>query len=66
MEFGHLINVAACPRGPKIFHLFFVDDGLIFCKANIKECTTLEEILDIYECSTGQQLNREKTFLFFS
>ncbi|KAK9987988.1 hypothetical protein SO802_028227 [Lithocarpus litseifolius] len=66
IEFGLLRGVAACPKGPKISHLFFVDDSLIFYKANIEECSTLEEILDIYECSTGQQLNREKTSLFFS
>ena len=66
MEFGLLSSVATCPRGPKISHLFFANDSLIFCKANIEECSTLEEILDIYEGSTGQQLNREKTSLFFS
>ena len=66
VEFGLLSGVAACPRGPKISHLFFADDSLIFCKATVEECTTLEEILEIYECSSGQQLNREKTSLFFS
>jgi len=66
VEFGLLSGVAACPRGPKISHLFFVDDSLMFCKANIEECSTLKEILDICEYSTGQQLNREKTSLFFS
>ena len=66
VEFGLLNGVATCLRGPKISHLFFVDDSLIFCKANIEECSTLEENLDTYECSTGQQLNREKTSLFFS
>ena len=66
VKFGLLSGVAACPRGPKISHFFFADDSLIFCKATIEECTTLEEILEIYECSSGQQLNREKTSLLFS
>ncbi|KAK9992957.1 hypothetical protein SO802_022660 [Lithocarpus litseifolius] len=50
VELGLLSSVAACPRGPKISHLFFADDSLIFCKATVEECTTLEEILEIYEC----------------
>ena len=66
VKFGLLSGVAACPRGPKISHFFFADDSLIFCKATIEECTTLEEILEIYECSSGQQLNREKTSLLFT
>lgn len=65
LEIGLLSGVAACLRGPKISHLFFSDDSLIFCKATVEECTTLEEILEIYECSSGQQLNQEKTSLFF-
>ena len=30
------------------------------------KCSTLDNILETYECSSGQQLNREKTALFFS
>ena len=61
-----LTGVATCPRGPKISHLFFADNSLIFCRVTIEECSTLEEILEIYENSSGQQLNHEKTALFFS
>ena len=39
---------------------------MIFCKATIEECSTLEEVLEIYESSSDQQLNHEKTSLFFS
>lgn len=67
MERGLLTGVAACPKGPKISHLFFADDSLIFCyRATIEECYTLEEILEIYENSSAQQLNLEKIALFFS
>ena len=69
MELGLLSGVAACPMGPKISHPFFfflADDSPIFCKATIEKCSTLEEVLEIYESSSGQQLNREKTSQFFS
>ena len=51
-------------RGPRLSHLFFVDDGLIVCKASIEECNSLQRILTVYEKASGQQLNRAKTSLF--
>ena len=51
---------------PIISHLFFADDGLIFCKASMNDCNSLQCILKVYEDASGQQLNRAKTSLFFS
>ena len=39
---------------------------LIFCKASLEECDSLQRILQVYERALGQQLNRAKTSLFFS
>jgi exonuclease III len=63
---GSLRGVPTSPRGPKINHLFFADDSLIFCKANSQEWITLAEILDEYEAVSGQRLNKDKTAVFFS
>lgn len=63
---GELTGVAACRIGPRISHLFFANDGLIFCRATTRECENLQRILEEYEGASGQQLNREKTSLFFS
>ena len=63
---SHMGGLAVCRGGPKPSHLFFVDDSLIFCKASIKECNSLQRILNVYEKTSGQQLNRAKTSLFFS
>ena len=63
---GAIQGVAACPRGPRISHLFFADDNIIFCRATSDDCAHLEQILETYEHATSQQLNREKTSLFFS
>ena len=59
-------GLAICRSGPKLSHLFFADDNLIFCKASIEECDTLQRILEVYENTSGQQLNWAKTSLFCS
>ena len=45
-----LKGVAASMSGPKISHLFFIDDNLIFCGTTHEDCATLENILQTY-CS---------------
>ena len=63
---GSIRGVSLCRNGPKLTHLLFVDDSLIFCRAKEDECQTLLEVLAKYECASGQQINRAKTTLFFS
>ena len=63
---GVMASVAVCRGGPKLSHLFFIDDILIFCKASLAECDALQRILRVYEKASGQQLNQAKTSLFFS
>ena len=55
-----------CKRDPKLTHLFFADDSLLFCKADPQECGNVLKILSAYEAVFGQKINREKTSLFFS
>ncbi|XP_075653885.1 uncharacterized protein LOC142624235 [Castanea sativa] len=52
--------------GPLLSHLFFANDSIIFCKASIKECDSLQRVLKVYELASRQQLNRAKTSLYFS
>lgn len=59
-------GVAASTRGPRIFHLFFADDSLVFGRALISEAQEIQRILRVYELSSGQQLNCNKTSLYFS
>ncbi|XP_062162097.1 uncharacterized protein LOC133869155 [Alnus glutinosa] len=63
---GIITGVPTSPKGPKISHLFFADDSILFCKSNYVEWRRLLKILGIYEAGSGQKLNLEKTTIFFS
>ncbi|KAK9990436.1 hypothetical protein SO802_025421 [Lithocarpus litseifolius] len=54
---------------PPLFYQSYwsmVDDSLVFCRAKETECQKLLDILAKYEHASGQQINREKTTLFFN
>ena len=55
-----------CKRGPKLTHLFFANDSLLFCMENPQECGNVLKILAEYEEVLGQKINKQKTSLFFS
>ena len=50
---GDIRGASICKNGPKLTHLLFADDSLVFCKSTD-------------ERASGQQVNRAKTNLFFS
>ena len=62
---GKIQGYSLCRNGPKISHLFFTDDSLLFCRARLKDVTTIQNILEVYETASSQQINKEKTTLFF-
>ena len=61
-----LSGVQICRRAPRISHLLFADDCIVFCKASLEEGLKVTKILEDYERESGQKLNKEKTSLFFS
>ena len=63
---GHIKGVSVYREAPPISHLLFVNDSLIFCKANMIECNKVWKVLRDYEAASGQWMNREKTSLFFN
>jgi ribonuclease HI len=63
---GRFTGLPITRGGTKLNHLFFADDSLLFCKATETELKGLLDILDFYEQASGQQLNKEKTAIFFS
>ena len=65
-DLGEIRGVSISCNGPKLTHLLFADDSLIFCRAQNNDCQKLLEILGTYERASEQQINRDKTTLFFS
>ena len=65
-ESGDIHGFSICRNGPKITHLFFADDCLLFCRSTLEECEKIQQILAYYEEASGQVINRDKTTLFFS
>ena len=63
---GEITRISLCRKGPKLTHLLFADDSLLFCRATIEECATMLNTLETYKNASGQKVNRNKTTLFFS
>lgn len=60
----HGIKVArGCPR---VNHLIFADDTMIFCQASEKNCLKLNSILLQYEEASGHKINADKSSITFS
>ena len=51
--------------GPTVNHLLFADDALFFCHAHPKSCSTIMEILKLYEHVSGQAVNLHKSAITF-
>ena len=65
-QIGVIIGVPTSKKGPRLSHLFFADNNLLFCKANSVEWRRLTKLLEAYKQVSGQKLNREKKSIFFS
>jgi hypothetical protein len=62
---GDLHGIPISRKGIRINQLYFADDCLLFCKANMGEWRRFQGVLSTYEAASGQKINREKTALFF-
>lgn len=66
VDYGLLSGVKAKQISPLISHIFFVDDSLLFLKANGREVSILKDILRDYCVASGQLINFLKLEIFFS
>jgi len=63
---GNLTGLAIAKNDVPITHLLFVDDSLMFCRADEKDAEELNSILVSYQKAFGQKINLEKSELMFS
>ncbi|XP_021722691.1 uncharacterized protein LOC110690168 [Chenopodium quinoa] len=61
-----LHGARVCRGAPRISHLFFADDSIIFAKASVSDCSVIANIISIYERASGQKVNLNKTDVVFS
>ena len=65
-EVGSLRGVKLAPTAPSINHLLFADDCIIFSKASVQDAGAIQTALSLYELSSGQKVNFDKTTISFS
>ncbi|KAL0400959.1 UNVERIFIED_CONTAM: putative mitochondrial protein [Sesamum latifolium] len=53
---GRLRGVAVAEQAPRVSHLLFADDTLVFCEANETQIGEIQRILNGYEKASGQRL----------
>ena len=63
---GSLRGVFICRNGPRVSHLFFADNSVLFCREKESECQVILDNLSVYERGLGQKINKDKTNIFFS
>lgn len=63
---GKISGVKVTRYSPRITHLMYADDLLIYCRTNPNEALAVKECLDTYYSWTGQRINWEKSDIHFS
>uniref|UniRef100_A0A5B7BU37 Reverse transcriptase domain-containing protein n=1 Tax=Davidia involucrata TaxID=16924 RepID=A0A5B7BU37_DAVIN len=59
-------GVAVSRNAPRISHLFFADDSLLFAGASEDQALEIARIISLYGSASGQQINLDKSVLSFS
>ncbi|KAL0348100.1 UNVERIFIED_CONTAM: hypothetical protein Sangu_1037800 [Sesamum angustifolium] len=65
-ERGIVLGVAICRGAPRISHLLFVDDTMVFCPARVHTVVHVRWILETYKLVSGQEINLHKSSIVFS
>ncbi|KAL0394694.1 UNVERIFIED_CONTAM: hypothetical protein Slati_4435600 [Sesamum latifolium] len=63
---GEIHGVAISRHAPRISHLLFADDTLIFCQASEDAMLSIRNILEKLESASGLRINLDKSAVVFS
>ncbi|KAL0298977.1 UNVERIFIED_CONTAM: putative mitochondrial protein [Sesamum radiatum] len=63
---GRLQGVVVCRHAPRVSHLLFTDDTLIFCQATVEAASSILDVLGIFGRASGQEINFAKSSVVFS
>ena len=65
-ESSNLNGIQVANTAPPVNHLLFVDDNLLFFKANSNGANEVNQVLNTYCQASGQRINNEKSSILFS
>ncbi|KAL4297103.1 hypothetical protein GQ457_12G013590 [Hibiscus cannabinus] len=63
---GRIKGVRASQAGPRVNHLLYADDCILFIKNAPSEAMRVLEVLSDYEKASGQKVNKDKSAIYFS
>lgn len=61
-----LSRISTCRGSPRITHLLFADDSILYCRVSGMDNRELVNILQKYEEVSSQKINTDKSSIFFS
>ncbi|KAA3480963.1 reverse transcriptase [Gossypium australe] len=62
---GKIRGIRASQNGPRINHLFFVDDDLLFFCNKMEEVEIVRDTLHYFKTIFGQNINPSKSIVYF-
>ena len=60
------LGLRVCRAVPKVTHLFFANDTLIFTKASMRDCEGILSAINKYRVALEQRITFEKSNLLFN
>ncbi|KAL0438857.1 UNVERIFIED_CONTAM: hypothetical protein Slati_2368700 [Sesamum latifolium] len=63
---GVIQGVPVARQAPRVSHLLFADDAMIFCKASHEAMVEIKGILSTFEAASGFKINLDKSAIVFS